>query len=100
MEWKSYLQERVNSAPALAKEYTENAPFERTVLFRILKFVNSFIEYQQGSDARIIILYGLRGIGKSTLLFQIYNRMRSGKLFGFGANPAKQVPQENILYLP
>ena len=62
MEWKEYLQERINAAPVLAKEFTKTARTERAVILRIMTYANSFYE-NRGGDARIIILYGLRGIG-------------------------------------
>src|SRR3990167_5371587 len=97
MEWKEYLQERINAAPVLAKEFTKTAWTERAIILRIMTYANSFYE-NRGGDARIIILYGLRGIGKSTSLFQIYNRLLTGN---FNNTPiqSKQIPPENILYL-
>jgi len=97
MEWKDYLQERINAAPILAKEFTKDAWMERAIILRMMTFAHSFLE-NRGGDARIIILYGLRGIGKTTILFQIYKRLRDGNFFGV-INPSKQIPQENILYL-
>ena len=95
MDWREFLQERINVAPILTKEHTKNILSERAVMLRLMSFTNSFLE--GGSDARIIILYGLRGIGKSTILFQVYNRLRNGNFFGQSIE-SKQVPQENILY--
>lgn len=97
MDWKDYLQERINVAPALVKEQTrDNSLSERAVILRMMSFANSFMEGR--GDSRIIILYGLRGIGKSTILFQIYNRLRTGNFFGKPSS-SKIIPQENILYL-
>ena len=98
MEWKEYLQERINAAPILAKEFTKETWMERAIILRMMTFAHSYLE-NRGGDARIIILYGLRGIGKTTILFQIYKRLRDGNFFGV-SNPSKQVLQENILYLP
>ncbi len=97
MEWKEYLQERINAAPVLAKEFTKTAWTERAIILRIMTYANSFYE-NRGGDARIIILYGLRGIGKSTSLFQIYNRLLTGN-FNNTLIQSKQIPPENILYL-
>jgi len=97
MEWKEYLQERINAAPVLAQEFTKTAWTERAIILRMMTFAHSFLE-NRGGDARIIIVYGLRGIGKTTILFQLYKRLRDGNFFGI-KNPSKQVPQENILYL-
>ena len=97
MEWKDYLQERVNAAPILAKDKTDNIWAERGLILRLMSFANSFSE-GRGKDARIIIIYGLRGIGKSTILFQMYNRLRAGKFTNVPIS-SKKIPQENILYL-
>lgn len=96
MNWKEYLQERVNAAPVLARENTKNAPSERAIILRMMSFANSFLDGK--GDSRIIIMYGLRGIGKSTVLFQAYNRLITGKFFKEPIS-AKKIPQENILYL-
>lgn len=101
MEWKDYLQERINAAPILAEDYirvgcSTSYLSERAMILRMMRFANSFIDGR--GDARIIILYGLRGIGKSTILFQMYNRLRSGK-FNINIDASKSIPQENILYL-
>ncbi|HLD83523.1 MAG TPA: AAA family ATPase [archaeon] len=97
MDWKVYLQERINAIRVLAKDNTENNTLtERPILFRLMKFANAFLEGT--GDSRIIVIYGLRGIGKSTILYQIYNRLVSGRFFS-QLEPSKCVPQENILYL-
>lgn len=97
MDWKDYLQERMHAAPILAKENTKGIISERAMILRMMSFANSFYE-GKGGDARIIILYGLRGIGKSTILFQMYNRLITGN-FNNQLIKSKEVPQENILYL-
>jgi len=97
MDWKDYLEERMNAAPILAKEHTKEVFAERSMILRMMSFANSFFE-GRGGDARIIILYGLRGIGKSTILYQMYNRLRTGN-FNNTLIKSKEVPQENILYL-
>lgn len=97
MEWRDYLEERINAAPVLAKEHTKDIFVERAMILRTMAFANSFYE-GRGGDARIIIMYGLRGIGKSTILFQMYNRLRAGR-FNNIAVKSKEIPQENILYL-
>lgn len=97
MGWRDYLQERINSAPVLANNNTDDSRYrERTILFRVMKFVASFAEGK--TDNRIIVMYGLRGIGKSTVLFQVYNRLRTGHFFR-EVDELKKIPQENILYL-
>ncbi len=98
MDWKDYLQERINAGPMLVKEHIKPSLVhaERSIVLRMMSFVNSFLD-GTGSDARIIIMYGLRGIGKTTILYQVYNKLRQGSFFG-KIIPSKQIPQENILY--
>lgn len=96
MEWKAYFEERLNAIPDLVKMNISKAHAERAIMFRIMRFANSFVEGR--GDSRIIILYGLRGIGKSTILFQTYNRLVSGRFFK-DAEPTKEVPRNNILYV-
>src|SRR3989344_5005104 len=97
MEWKDYLQERINAAPSLIKEHLRNVKFERAIILRMTRFANSFLE-GGGGEVRIMILYGLRGIGKSTILFQFYKRLRTGNFLNT-PDSTKEVPQENILYM-
>jgi len=96
MDWRDYLEERINAAPILAKENTRDVFVERAMILRTMKFANAFTEGK--GDARIIIMYGLRGIGKSTILFQMYKRLREGK-FNNIPTKSKEIPQEDILYL-
>jgi predicted AAA+ superfamily ATPase len=95
MAWKEYLQERINAMPSLIKENTKAGTLvERPALYGVMRFARSFINNE--GDSRMVILYGLRGIGKSTILYQAYDRLAKGS---FEGSIKKPVPKENMLYL-
>jgi predicted AAA+ superfamily ATPase len=103
MEMKEYFQNKIDSAVNLAKVNTEDAVLvergnlvERPIVMRMMGYANTFLEGK--GDSRMVIMYGLRGIGKSTVLFQIYNRLRKGQIFDVVVE-SKKVLKENILYL-
>ena len=83
MPWKEYLQERLDATPTLANEQTQNSAgeklIERPVVLRLMSFAGAFVNGV--GDSRFIVMYGLRGIGKSTAVFQVYNRLRNGNFF-------------------
>ncbi|VVC00254.1 AAA domain protein [uncultured archaeon] len=97
MEWKEYFQDRIKATPILAKGNTGNNIFkERAIMFRLSRFANDFL--MGNTDSRLIVMYGLRGIGKSTILLQLYNRLTTGKLFR-EVDETKKVSPENIIYI-
>ncbi len=68
---------------------------ERDVVKEIRKYIK---EFEEGKDSRWIIIPGLRGIGKTTLLAQIYNSINCEskyKLF-FSLDEAKSILQINL----
>ncbi len=96
MEWKQYLDERIVGGVELATKATQDSPIERPLLLRLASFVKTF---QEGTgDTRLVIMFGLRGIGKSTILFQLYKRLLEGRLFSEPV-ASKRVKKENILYV-
>ncbi len=74
-----YIQNNLIYMPRTAKEMTEREgrtlPY-RNHFFKLKKRVDDFIE---GSEERLILMPGLRGVGKSTLLFQLYNYLTTQK---------------------
>ena len=84
-----YIFAKLAEAPTLARTYTEIAGKRlkyRRAYYRIKKYVDDFFE--GNVEKRLIVLPGLRGVGKTTILFQIYNY-----LWG-----QKSVEQDRILY--
>ncbi len=84
-----YIFAKLAEAPTLARSYTEidgKRLRYRRVYLRIKKYVEDFLAGDV--ENRLIILPGLRGVGKTTILFQIYNY-----LWG-----QKRIEQDRILY--
>jgi len=84
-----YLQEELRRMPEIAERMTrkEGVPFNyRSLYFRLKNRIDNFLE---GSEERLVIMPGLRGVGKSTILFQLYNYLTK----------QKRISQEKILVL-
>jgi predicted AAA+ superfamily ATPase len=84
-----YIFAKLAEAPALARSYTEIDGKKlryRRIYIKIKKYVNDFLE--GNVENRLIVLPGLRGVGKTTILLQIYNY-----LWG-----PKGIEQDRILY--
>ena len=88
---EAYLRNRISDTAILAKDNTidnQKRPYYyRHIFYRLIKYLNDFLSESEPKN-RWVILYGLRGIGKTTLMFQIFNEIIS-----------KGVKNENILYL-
>lgn len=84
-----YVLAKLAEAPTLSRSYTEidgkRLRYRRAYL-RIKKYVDDF----SGGEVenRFIIMPGLRGVGKTTILFQLYNYLQG----------QKRVEQDRILY--
>ena len=69
-----YLQNQLNRAPALLRTYTQdeqgNKYLTRNMYIRVQKLINDFIAGEK--EVRIVSVPGLRGVGKTTLLAQLY----------------------------
>ena len=84
-----YIFAKLAEAPTLARSYTEidgKRLRYRRVYIKIKKYVNDFLD--GNVENRLIVLPGLRGVGKTTILLQIYNY-----LWG-----SKGIEQDRILY--
>ncbi len=85
----SYLLAKLAEAPLLAKEKTQENGKKykyRRAYFRVKKYIDEFLADKDNN--RIVMLPGLRGVGKTTLLLQIYNYLIS----------TKKLRQERVLY--
>ncbi len=86
----TYLRKSISLAPERLREYVVDIHgrdfFHRWVFYRLKKLLNDFIEKK--SENRWILLPGMRGTGKTTLLAQVYFYLME-----------KKIPQSNILYL-
>lgn len=85
---KEFFAQKIKNVPLLAAEVTGNGKMKkRAAVLRLEKYLNSFIRGEK--DIRLVIMYGLRGIGKTTMLFQLYYYLLN----------EKKIPQENVIYL-
>ena len=84
-----YLQGELSRMPEIAENMTQKngIPFNpRSLYFRLKKRIDNFLD---GSEERLVIMPGLRGVGKTTILFQLYNYLIK----------QKKISQERVLVL-
>ena len=89
-ELSNYVYAKLAEAPKLSQDNirTGDTQFEhRKTYFQIKKYINDFFEGYV--ENRFLIMPGLRGIGKTTILFQIYEYLRK----------EKGVDSDRILYI-
>ena len=71
---ENYINKQIYEIPSiLSRNLTSNEGIKynkRDDYFKIKNRIDAFLE--QGADERLLILPGLRGVGKTTLLFQCY----------------------------
>src|SRR3989344_8024703 len=75
---KDYIITKLRDASTLAENYTSKdgeRHKHRYIFYRLKMYLDRFLK-NYGKAERWIILYGLRGIGKTTLMFQIYQEIR------------------------
>ncbi len=89
---KIYLERRIQYTEKLALKYTtdeNNKPLPKRHIFsRIKNHIDNFFEKNEKIN-RLIIIPGLRGTGKTTLLYQIYLYLIR----------KKNIPRERILFI-
>jgi len=89
---KNYLEKRILYTEKLALRYTtdeNNKPLPKRHIFsRIKYYIDNFLEKNEKIN-RLIIMPGLRGTGKTTLLYQIYLYLIR----------KKNIPRERILFI-
>ena len=89
---KTYLERRIQYTEKLALKYTtdeNNKPLPKRHIFsRIKNHINNFLEKNTKID-RLIIIPGLRGTGKTTLLYQTYLYLIK----------EKNIPRERVLFI-
>lgn len=73
-ELQEYIQAQITQAPKRLKGLTNDMQgkplFKRSVFLVLRKYVNDFLK--KGTEPRIIVMPGLRGTGKTTLLAQLF----------------------------
>lgn len=74
LQVNQYLQNQLNRAPSLLKTYTQdeqgNTYLPRNMFIRVEKLINDFIGGEK--EVRMVSIPGLRGVGKTTLLAQLF----------------------------
>lgn len=74
LQVNQYLQNQLNRAPSLLKTYTQdeqgNKYLTRNMFIRVEKLINDFIRGEK--EVRMVSIPGLRGVGKTTLLAQLF----------------------------
>ena len=88
-----YTLAKLAEAPQLVKNHLEEAGRTlkfRSAFFRIKKYVDDFLmgEKLGNISKRLVILPGLRGVGKTTIVFQIYDYLKN----------QRKIEQDRILY--
>ncbi len=73
-ELQEYIQAQIVQAPkkmeGLTRDIQGKLLFKRSVFMVLKKYVNDFLK--KGTEPRIIVMPGLRGTGKTTLLAQLF----------------------------
>lgn len=74
LQINQYLQNQLNRAPAVLKSYAQNEQgnkyLARNMFIRVQKLINDFIDGEK--EIRMVSIPGLRGVGKTTLLAQLF----------------------------
>ena len=74
LQVNQYLQNQLSRAPSLLKTYTQdeqgNKYLARNMFLRVEKLINDFINGEK--EVRMVSIPGLRGVGKTTLLAQLF----------------------------
>ncbi len=79
-ELQEYIRAQIISAPkrlrGMANDAQDRPFFKRSVFFDLRRYAADFLE--KGSEPRIIVMPGLRGTGKTTLLAQLFLSLDDG----------------------
>ena len=84
-ELQEYIQTQIAQAPKKMKGLTRDIQgkplFKRSVFLVLKKYVNDFL--QKGTEPRIVVMPGLRGTGKTTLLAQLFLSLKDENVTKF-----------------
>ena len=84
-----YIHAKQQETRILSKRHTTHIKNRRHDYENIKKHVDNFISEENEYYNRCIMMPGLRGVGKTTILYQIYEYLTK----------EKNIPERNILYL-
>lgn len=79
-ELLNYVFAKLNEAPKIAQDNIkrEDTPFKnREIYFKVKKHIDDFLKGDIHN--RFVVMPGLRGVGKTTVLFQLYEYLRKEK---------------------
>jgi len=72
-----FVHNQLSRAPILLQNYIKdeqgNSYLTRSIFIRVEKYLNEFLN--RGQEIRLIAIPGLRGVGKTTLLAQLYMKL-------------------------
>ncbi|KZX12140.1 ATP-binding protein [Methanobrevibacter curvatus] len=87
----NFISEKLSETQSLLEEnlFINNTPIEhRDIYYGLITHINNFLKGYK--ENRFITLTGLRGLGKTTVLFQLYEYLTI----------EKNISKNNVLYLP
>lgn len=90
IETQSYITNLLKTNPKIVENnlnYNDKKFNKKKEYYQLKEHIDTFLEKE--SDDRFFIMPGLRGVGKTTIIYQ---------LFGYLLNE-KQIPKNRILYL-
>jgi len=84
-----YTFEKLAEAPKLVETYLKHIHGHRNAYFELKRYTDNFMKDENSENAEsIIVLPGLRGVGKTTMVFQIYDYLTT----------EKKISHDRILY--
>jgi len=84
---RKYIEKKLAVTPMLVKDHLSNKVKYREIFFTFKESIDRIMNNQE--TIRFYTLYGLRGVGKTTLLFQIYDYLIN----------VKGIDKKRILYV-
>lgn len=83
-----YIHAKQRETRIISQRQQEKNYQPRQKYYKLKKHINQFIENKEYYN-RFIMMPGLRGVGKTTILYQLYQYLTK----------EKEIPEQNILYL-
>lgn len=88
-ELLEYIYAKQRETKILSKNHLENITNERLKFGELKQYVDNFLNTDGEYYNRFIMMSGLRGVGKTTIIYQLYDYLTK----------QKNVPENNIFYL-
>ena len=84
-----YIRSKQRETRILSSVKTKNLKNKRLKYYKIKKHINNFLKSDTEYYQRLIMMPGLRGVGKTTILYQLYNYLVN----------EKNISENDILFL-